>query len=90
MISRAPLFTNLRRSASRITLRSGPVKGRGLSARFTLCPVRSRPSRREPSHSPAASCASFQVNCHRYASPSRWDCVPSLSRAQATVQKISV
>ena len=72
-MSFAPRFTSLRRAASSTIRRNSPshLSVSPFCERSTDLPVRSRPSRKLPSHSPAASCADSQLNCHRAASPSR-------------------
>ena len=86
MMSFAPRFTSLRRAASMTMRRKVPVWGIDFacSVRSTVLPERSRPSRREPSHSPAASTASSQLTGYRYASSSR---LGGHSRTRATGRK---
>ncbi len=59
----APRALSLRLAASMIMTRNVPVALRvsPRSRRSITCPVKSRPSRREPSHSDAASCALRQL-----------------------------
>jgi hypothetical protein len=73
MISFAPRFTSLRRTASRTMARKAPVYGSDFacSVRSIDLPVRSRPSLREPSHSPAASTALSQLMGYGTATSSR-------------------
>ena len=73
MISFAPRLTSFRRAASSTMRRNSPssLSVSPCAERSIDLPMRSRPSRKLPSHSPAASCADSQLNYHRAASPSR-------------------
>lgn len=92
MISLAPRFTSLRRTASRTMARKAPVYGSDLtcSVRSTDLPARSRPSLREPSHSPAASTALSQLMDYGTATSSRDKAPASARGAVCAKAKVAV